>query len=405
MFHLGTADKAFAIIFHKETKCCTKVNERNKIREKLLSSFESINVSILPAPSDDVHNLDLINTSPEFQKSVKELKDVLLGQMSQPRRFGNVIVNSQNANVLLSEFVKQLEDGDIVHVTSVVSQLQRGVVDDARRCFEEGLIKSYKEIDVPVRDGLEELLNRKRDAFLDTFTKITEKIDLETSYRDEAVKYLDHFAERQLDAKRKENQLAIQIRKAEQNAILDTAEKEFRASVERQLEGDWGSRQMQQRFQEREQRLVAEFLSKTCELDWIVKQREKKLQELKTWASERLKKEVEAKRKEEEYVKISNQQEHLFRWVDEFRSNFETAIQSHQQTSSSDLRQVLQRENERLISSFRNSTDGLHRVSQQREAELGKLKSWAAMRLEQKVVEVEKEEQRKKGELVQNFTP
>jgi hypothetical protein len=144
----------------------------------------------------------------------------------------------------------------------VVCQLQRGVVDEAKRRFEENLIKAYKEIDVPVRDGLEKLLVKERNAHLDAFKNSTEKIDLEAAYREEVLEYLDRFADRELDAKRKENQLAIQSRIAEQNAILATAEEEFRSSVESELRGEAGSRQMQHRFQGRKQGFIDYFLEK-----------------------------------------------------------------------------------------------------------------------------------------------
>jgi hypothetical protein len=239
------------MIFDEEHKRGEKVKERNKVREKLLSSFEDVHVLIFPVPCEDLHNIQPNTTCQRFQKAVNELKDVILGQMSEPRSFGTVVVNSQNVDGLVRKFVKELEDGDIVHVTSVVCQLQRGVVDEAKRRFEENLIKAYEEIDVPVRDGLEKLLVKERNAHLDAFKNSTEKIDLEATYREEVLEYLDRFADRELDAKRKENQLAIQSRIAEQNAILATAEEEFRSSVESELRGEAGSRQMQHRFQGR----------------------------------------------------------------------------------------------------------------------------------------------------------
>lgn len=96
------------MIFDEENKRGEKVKERNKVREKLLSSFESIIVSIFPAPCEDVHDLDPNTTSEEFKESVKELKDAILDQMSQPRSFGTVVVNSRNVDVLVKKFVEEL---------------------------------------------------------------------------------------------------------------------------------------------------------------------------------------------------------------------------------------------------------------------------------------------------------
>jgi hypothetical protein len=403
-FYLGTAKEVFAMIFDEENKRGEKVKERNKVREKLLSSFESINVSIFPAPCEDVHDLDPNTTSEEFRESVKELKDAILDQMSQPRSFGTVVVNSQNVDVLVKKFVEELEEGDIVHVKSVVSQLQRGVVDEAKRCFEENLIEAYKEIDVPVRDGLEELLTQERDALLDAFEQNTAKVDLEAVYKDEVLEDLEHFADRELEAKRKENLLAIQSREAEQNAILATAVEEFRSAAESKLRrGEEGSRQMQQRFPELKNRMVSNFLEKTGELDWIPEVVEKELEKLKRWVSIRLDEKVKAKQKEEEYAERSEQHVRLSRAADDFRLGVESGLQKSKEWSTSGLRQTFQQEKEKLIGIFRNSTDGLHRISQQREAELEKLTSWAAKKFEEKVQAANEAEcLRERGMLIDN---
>ncbi len=115
---------------------------------------------------------------------------------------------------------------------------------------------------------------------------------------------MDRFADRELDAKRNENQLATQSRIAEQNAILATAEEEFRASVKNELQRDGEkSGQMQQRFQKRKQNLVDIFLKKADKLEWIPEQtKELQLEKLKAWASVKLKKRASAKQKEEVYV-------------------------------------------------------------------------------------------------------
>ncbi len=89
--YIGTTEEVFAMIFDEENRRGEKVKERNKIRRKLLSSFESINVSFFPAPCKDVQDLHPNTTSEEFQESVKEFKEAILGQLSEPRRFGSVV--------------------------------------------------------------------------------------------------------------------------------------------------------------------------------------------------------------------------------------------------------------------------------------------------------------------------
>ncbi len=215
--------------------------------------FESINVCFFPAPCKDVQDLDPNTTSEEFKESVKDLKEAILGQLSEPRRFGSVVVSSQNVDVLVKKFVKELEDGDIVHVKSAVCQLQREVVDEAKRIFEESLINAYKQIDVPIKAGLEELLTEERDTLLDAFRKSTAKVDLEAVYRDDVLEHWTVFADRKLDVKRKENQLATHSRMAEQTRFSQQRKKSFRSSLEKELrrggDGSWAERKFEEKVQ------------------------------------------------------------------------------------------------------------------------------------------------------------
>ena len=403
LFLLGTAEEAFALIFDEEIRRDKKVKERNKIREKLRSSFESIKVSVFPVPCEDVQDLDPSTTSNEFQKSVRQLKDTILGEISQPRRFGSLVVSCHNVDFLVRNFVKELEDGDIVHVKSAISQLQRKIVDEAKHSFDKSLVKAYKEIGVPLRAGLEELLAQKKDTLLDAFRNSTAKVDLETIYREDVLEHLERFADRELDAKRKENLLAIQSKMAEQNATLAIAEEEFRSSMESELrKGEERSSRMQQHLKESKQRLVDDFLNKTAGLDWVP-QREKKLEDLKAWASVRLDEKVKAKKKEEEYIERSEQQNCLAKAAEDFRTGIKNWLRKDGQTNTSNLRQNFQQEKENLTKNFRKSTDRLHRISQQREAEFEKLKSWADRKIEKKIQAVEKEKRfMQKGALIDN---
>ena len=191
------------------------------VREELLSSFESIQVFILPTPCEDARNLHLQTTSESFRTSIKEPKNIIYDQLSEPRSYGNVVVNFETVDVLVKTFVQNLEDGDIINFKSVVRQLQRGTVDEAKQCFEENLIKAYNKIDVPVKDGLEEQLIRNRDALLEKFRKGTTQVDLEEEYRNSALKNLEDFSARELDNKRKENQSAIEQERHGKGMLLE----------------------------------------------------------------------------------------------------------------------------------------------------------------------------------------
>ncbi|XP_046851563.1 uncharacterized protein LOC124444916 [Xenia sp. Carnegie-2017] len=298
-FHYdGTKDEAFAIIFDEENKRGEKVKERNQLRKKLLSSFESINVCFFPAPSEDLRELHIDSTSPEFKEALNELNGVIKDDVSEPRRFGTVVVNAENAEFLLEKFVKEMKDGDIVHVKSVITQLQRGVVDEAKRHFEESLIKAFKNIHVPVKSGIEETLSQKRNSLLDEFRKSTDKVDLEQMYKDDVLENLENFADRELDSKRKENQLAILSREAKEREILIKAGDDFRSALENELrKGYKTSQEMSQYFKTTmTDTLISDYTKKTSNLVWILETIvDEDLKKLKEMLSNRINETIKAK--------------------------------------------------------------------------------------------------------------
>ena len=200
MFYLGTEEEVFAKIFDEERERGKSAKERNKLRKKLRSSFESISVAIFSIPSQNLRNLDCNSPSKEFQECVEVLKNKILRQMSQPRKLGKTAVNSRSVDSLARQFVQKLENGDIVDVKSAVSQHQREEIEKAKREFEKCLTGDYQKIDLPVTDGLEVQLTEIKDALLKTFKKSTANIDLEVAYKTEVLRNLIQFAEREINA-------------------------------------------------------------------------------------------------------------------------------------------------------------------------------------------------------------
>ena len=147
-----------------------------------------------------------------------------------------------------------------------------------------------------------------------------------------------------------------------------------------------------------------DFLKKTVALNLVLPERKKKSEELKKWASARLDDKVKAKKKEEEYIERSEQQNCLTKAAEDFRSRVKNWLKMNGQSNTSNLRQTFQRKKENLIKNFQKSTANLHRISFQREAELEKLKSWADEKIEEKVQAEEKEKRfRQKGVLNDNI--
>ena len=205
MPYLNREDKVFAKIFDEERGRGKSSKERNKLRRKLHSSFESISVAIFSIPSQNLRDLDCNAPSKEFQKCVELLKNKILRQMSQPRKFGKTVVNSQSVDSLARQFVQKLENGDIVDVKSAVSRHQREEIEKAKRDFEKCLREAYEKIDLPVTDGLVGQLTEIKDALLKTFKKSTANIDLEADYKGEVRQNLIQFAECEIFVKELEN--------------------------------------------------------------------------------------------------------------------------------------------------------------------------------------------------------
>ena len=287
------------MIFHAELKFGKKDNERlRKIRQKLRSSFESINVALLSTPYQDFRNPNAM--SKEFKDCVAMLKEEILKNTSQPRTLSEIAVNSRNVDSLLKNFVEQLENGNTVSVKSAVTQYQRDEIDKAKQKFEERLENAYKKIDLPVKDGLKDKLTDAREAILDSFTENTAHIDLEVEYKNEVHGHLKHFAREKIDDYMEKNQLLIDKKINEQKAILREEAEAFQSEVERLIRNtEMESTQMQQYFDEEMNRLVDIFKENTAQLDFIPEHVETKLDSMERWAKNEFSKRVEAARQSE----------------------------------------------------------------------------------------------------------
>ena len=298
-FYLETEEEAFAKIFDEEPdERDKKVEKRNELRRKLRSTFESISVSILSLPAQNLYDLDPSNTSEEFQERVDLLKNEILRQMSEPRKFGTNAVNFQNVDSLVRIFVKQLEDVNFVHVQSAVMQYQLEEINKEKQCFEESLEEYYEEIDLPVIDGLEEQLTQKKEVLLEKFKNKTANIDLEVKYRETVLERLKHFARTRMDDKMRENQRVIE---AEQQVTLMTSVDEFRSAVKSEIQNcEMASTEMQQHFEDQMNMLVNSFMANTAQLDRIQEMVQEELEGVKNWAKEKFDQTVEDRERSEQ---------------------------------------------------------------------------------------------------------
>ena len=217
LFYLGTEQDAFNWIFREELEFDKKNNGlMRRIRQKLQSSFESINVAFLSTPPQNLRNLPPNAISKEFMNCVALLKGKILEKTSQPRKLSEIAVNSRNVDSLLKNFVQQLENDNTIRVKSAVTQYQRDEIDKAKQKFEDCLEEAYTKIDLPVKDGLKHKLTDARGALLESFRKNTAHIDLEVEYKSEVFEHLNNFARKKIDDMMEKNQLLIAVKKMEE---------------------------------------------------------------------------------------------------------------------------------------------------------------------------------------------
>ena len=256
-------------------------------------------------------NLGIENINQDFKDSVDQLKDAILMQASEPRCFGGVLVDSESANTLLEKFVEVLNAGDVVHLGSIVSEMQRRKVDAAKDMFQKALLDAFDGIDVPVKDGIEQMLARERDELLKDYEKTVADIDVEDVYKNEVFEQLETLADREIEAKRRENQLAIKSKEIEEKEILSEAVEKFRSSFEGKLAegGERPTSQLQQGLESYRQRLVEEFLKGTGHLEWSVILVENELEKLKKWSLMRMNEKIEEKKKEDERKEAEKRRE------------------------------------------------------------------------------------------------
>ena len=185
----------------------------------MLSSFESIDVSIFPKPTENLRDLDLNTTTEDFHARIELLKNKTLQLISQPRRFGNTFVNSQNVERLVRNFAQNLDNGTF-HVKSAVRRYQREEIDRETRNFEKNFAIAYNKIHLPVTDGLAEQLMQTKHALLDSFKERTASIDLETGYRDEEFERLKSAADEKIDFKKRENRLIMEKNQLHEKGVV-----------------------------------------------------------------------------------------------------------------------------------------------------------------------------------------
>ena len=190
-----------------------------------------------------------------------------------------------------------------MHLRSVVGEMQRRKIDAAKETFQKNLLNAFAGIKVPVRDGIEKMLAQRMDEYLAEYKNTTEAIDLEVVYRDEVYEKIEEFGEREIEAKRRENMLAVKSKDMEEKELLVKATEVFRERFEKKLitiTAGTSSRQLKENLESYQRELVEGFRKSSNHLDWNRDLVEQEKGKLKQWSSKRLCEKVEERKNDEQ---------------------------------------------------------------------------------------------------------
>ena len=97
------------------------------------------------------------------------------------------------------------------------------------------------------------MLTSETEEYLQKFQEATKGVDLELVYKDEVYQQLEDFADREMEAKIRENRLAIQSQQMNEQEILTQAVDYFRSQFEKKLVSNKNSTQLKQELERHKQ--------------------------------------------------------------------------------------------------------------------------------------------------------
>ena len=168
--------------FQKEESNNNDAVKRNKIREKLLSMFQSIQVRLLRLPLNTVQN------NPELEG----LKNEIRNKVTEPRRIGeSAHLTPGNVSRFMEDIVDK-QKTNAIEMKSVVSEIQRKEVDEARNRFKDNLLAFADKLVFPERN-IKEKLTQEKDKLFMKFEEETSKVDFESEYKNDVKGNLEAF--------------------------------------------------------------------------------------------------------------------------------------------------------------------------------------------------------------------
>ena len=162
--------------FQKEENSDDAAKERNRIREKIGSVFQSITVKLFRDSLADTSK-SMVEKSP-----VNELNNEIRDKVREPRTFGHgTRLTPENVSTFVKEIVDQ-QKTNAIQMKSVVSEIQRKEVDEALNRFKENFLAFADKLVFPVRN-IEEKMTKEKDKLFMKFEEETSKVDFESEYK------------------------------------------------------------------------------------------------------------------------------------------------------------------------------------------------------------------------------
>ena len=185
-FYVGTEVEVYNDFFQKEENSDDAAEKRNNIREKIKSVFQSITVKLF---RDSLANMP----KPTVEKTpVNELNNEIRDKVREPRTFGyGTRLTPKNISTFVKTIVDQ-QKTNAIQMKSVVTEIQRKEVDEARNRFKENLRSFANKLVFPVRN-IEEKLTQEKDKLFMKFEEETSKVDFESEYKNDVKGNLEAF--------------------------------------------------------------------------------------------------------------------------------------------------------------------------------------------------------------------
>ena len=173
------------------------IKNKNKMREKIESSFQSITVIPFTNYKDE-------NMRKDFKDQVEKLNDEITKEVSKPHSF--LPLTPQNINDSMKDIMEKVQNNNCLDVDSIVETMQQKIIDKAYEDFQENFLKKYNEITNTESAKLTETLQKIKNDLVRKFNKKTKKMYLKLDYRDKVKEKIDEFFQEKLSVKMKKIQ-------------------------------------------------------------------------------------------------------------------------------------------------------------------------------------------------------